>query len=103
MKQVMNVLCRNVLPMSKLLIMMALLMYSSSYIGMAGKDELSNAILGGASDYLSDIRGKIMQWYQAKDEDKVLCLYINIYKHTFLSCMYTCVCMCYAYYFVGVA
>ena len=43
---------------------------------MAGKDELSNAILGGASDYMNDITTKIIQWYQAKDEDKVLCLYI---------------------------
>ena len=46
------------------------------HVGMAGKDELSNAILGGASDYISDIGAKVVQWYQAKDEDKVICLYI---------------------------
>ena len=45
------------------------------YVGMAGKDELSNAILGGASDYITDIGAKVIQWYQAKDEDKVLYLY----------------------------
>ena len=42
---------------------------------MAGKDELANAVLGGASDYMTDIAAKIIQWYQAKDEDKVVCLY----------------------------
>ena len=41
---------------------------------MAGKDELANAILGGASDYVSDIYAKLTQYYQAKDEDKVVCL-----------------------------
>ena len=41
---------------------------------MAGKDELANAILGGASDYISDIYAKLTQYYQAKDEDKVVCL-----------------------------
>ena len=43
---------------------------------MAGKDDISDAVLGGASDYMNDIIAKIIQWYQAKDEDKVLfCLY----------------------------
>ena len=46
------------------------------HTGMAGKDDISNAVLGGASDYMYDITAKLMQWYQAKDEDKVLfCLY----------------------------
>ena len=45
------------------------------HVGMAGKDELANAVLGGASDYMTDIAAKIIQWYQAKDEDKVVCLY----------------------------
>ena len=43
---------------------------------MAGKDEFSNAILGGASDYIIDIGAKVFQWYQATDEDKVLCVIV---------------------------
>ena len=39
---------------------------------MAGKDEIANAVLGGASDYMCDIFAKIMQWYYAKDDQKVL-------------------------------
>ena len=42
---------------------------------MAGKDQIANAVLGGASDFMSDIFAKIMQWYYAKDDQKVLCLY----------------------------
>ena len=42
---------------------------------MAGKDDMANAVLGGASDYMSDITAKIIQWYQAKDDAKVVCLY----------------------------
>ena len=53
--------------------------YVSGYFyhtGMAGKDDISNAVLGGASDYMNDIAAKLIQWYQAKDEDKVLfCLH----------------------------
>ena len=44
------------------------------HTGMAGKDEIANAILGGASDYIHDIAAKLIQWYQAKDEEKVLCI-----------------------------
>ena len=54
------------------------------YVGMAGKDELSNAILGGASDYIADITAKIIQWYQAKDEDKVLCcIHVDCVNYTY--------------------
>ena len=38
---------------------------------MAGKDEIANAVLGGASDYMCDIFAKIIQWYYAKDDQKV--------------------------------
>ena len=49
------------------------------------KDDISNAVLGGASDYMADIAAKIIQWYQAKDEDKVLlCLYTCNIKPTFM-------------------
>jgi len=39
---------------------------------MAGKDELSNAILGGASDYLSDIGTHLGKMYFAQGDEKVL-------------------------------
>ena len=42
--------------------------------GLAGKDEIANAVLGGASDFMSDIWAKIIQWYFAKDDQKVICL-----------------------------
>lgn len=41
---------------------------------MAGKDEIANAVLGGASDFMSDIWAKIIQWYFAKDDQKVVTL-----------------------------
>ena len=40
---------------------------------MAGKDELSNAVLGGASDYLADIGSSMMKMYFAQGEEKVHC------------------------------
>ena len=44
---------------------------------MAGKDELSNAILGGASDYLDDIFTRIIKLhFTPQGEEKVL-----IYAH----------------------
>jgi len=43
---------------------------------MAGKDELANAVLGGASDYMSDIFAKILQWhYEPNDDQKVMYSY----------------------------
>ena len=43
------------------------------HTGMAGKDDLANAVLGGASDYLSDIAANLIKaYYLAKDEEKVL-------------------------------
>ena len=39
---------------------------------MAGKDGLSNAVLGGASDYLLDVNKNVIQLYFAQGEEKVL-------------------------------
>ena len=49
------------------------------HTGMAGKNELDNALLGGASDYMADISIKMLQWYEAKDEDKVRTVYALYY------------------------
>lgn len=38
---------------------------------MAGKDDLSNAVLGGASDYMLDIGKKMIQMFFAQGEEKV--------------------------------
>ena len=39
---------------------------------MAGKDDLANAVLGGASDYLTDINGVFDKLYHApNDEERV--------------------------------
>lgn len=45
---------------------------------MAGKDEIADAVLGGASDYMCDIFAKIMQWYYAKDDQKVLSVFAHV-------------------------
>ena len=42
---------------------------------MAGKDDIADAVLGGASDFMSDISTKMIQWYLAKDDEKVLCVH----------------------------
>ena len=42
---------------------------------MGGKDEIANAVLGGASDYMCDIFANIMRWYYAKDDQKVHCFH----------------------------
>ena len=41
-------------------------------IGMAGKDELSNAILGGSSDYLTDIGTQLVKTFFAPADEKVI-------------------------------
>jgi len=38
---------------------------------MSGKDTLSDAILGGASDFMNDINTQLVTMRQAKYEDKV--------------------------------
>ena len=44
---------------------------------MAGKDNLSNAVLGGSSDYLLDISKNTIKLYFAQGEEKVFKLIIN--------------------------
>ena len=39
---------------------------------MGGKDALSDAILGGASDFMNDINALLNKIRNAKDEEKVL-------------------------------
>ena len=38
---------------------------------MAGKDELADAVLGGASDYISDIVAVFSKMFYASDEERV--------------------------------
>ena len=50
--------------------------------GMAGKDAVADAVLGGASDYMVDISAQLIKIYYAKDDEKVtvvlpLCLCID--------------------------
>ena len=40
---------------------------------MAGKDDVADAVLGGASDFMCDISAKMIRWHLAKDDEKVLC------------------------------
>ena len=52
------------------------------HVGMAGKDELSNAVLGGASDYLGDIFTKMFEVVLAQGEQKVVIyIYTLYYEH----------------------
>ena len=40
---------------------------------MAGKDDMANAVLGGASDYLHDIGSVLLKMYTApNDEERVI-------------------------------
>ena len=48
-----------------------LVLLNVNILGMGGKDELSDAILGGASDFMSDIHAHLVKIYHTKDEDKV--------------------------------
>ena len=41
------------------------------HTGIAGKDELADAVLGGASDYISDIITAFAKVFYASDEEKV--------------------------------
>ena len=42
---------------------------------MAGRDELANAVLGGASDYISDIAAGFTKIFLASSEERV-----SVYK-----------------------
>ena len=60
------------------------------HTGLAGKDDTADAVLGGASDFMSDITAKMMQWYMAKDDEKVLCctdMIIYIIEYTNINFM----------------
>ena len=48
-------------------------------LGMGGKDELSDAILGGASDFMSDIFAQLVKIHYTKDEDKVTRKVVFVY------------------------
>jgi len=39
--------------------------------GMGGKDELADAVLGGTSDYISDIAAILSKMFFSKDDEKV--------------------------------
>ena len=39
--------------------------------GMAGNNELDNAVLGGTADYLYDLGQTVSKIHHAKEEDKV--------------------------------
>ena len=41
------------------------------YTGMAGKDELAGAVLGGADDYISDIVAAFSKMFYVNDEERV--------------------------------
>jgi len=45
------------------------------FTGMAGKDALGNAVLGGTSDYMLDISSHLSKMFGVSDEEKV-CMYI---------------------------
>jgi len=45
--------------------------YYSSSTGMAGKDALDSAVLGGASDYFADIITQLRKLFTGPDEEKV--------------------------------
>jgi len=53
---------------------------------MAGKDALGSAVLGGASDYLSDIASHLSKMFGVSNEEKV-----SMYMH---ACMYVCMYVC---------
>jgi len=52
----------------------AIQIYHSS-TGMAGKDSLSNAMLGGVSDYLADVSLQLSKAFFAPAEEKVRVLF----------------------------
>ena len=51
-----------------------------THAGMAGKDDVANAVLGGASDNIFDIGNVFMKMFTApNDEERVSVLYIVLY------------------------
>ena len=56
---------------------------------MAGEDALADAVLGGASDFMSDILAQLIKIYHAKDDEKVIIL---VYLTFALWVVYTSIC-----------
>ena len=56
---------------------------------MAGKDDLADAVLGGASDFMADIIAKMAKWYEAADDQKVLymCVSVSVRIHMLTYCV----------------
>ena len=49
---------------------------------MAGKDDIADAVLGGASDFMSDIFAKLVQWfYEPNDDQKVLSVHVLMFVY----------------------
>ena len=48
-----------------------------SHTGMAGKDDLADAVLGGASDFMADIIAKMAQWFEMEDDQQVFCMHVS--------------------------
>ena len=48
--------------------------------GMAGKDEVGNALLGGSSDYLVDLASHLTTTFFASNEEKVSMLVFDPYR-----------------------
>ena len=62
---------------------------------MAGKDDLADAVLGGASDFMADIIAKMAKWYEAADDQKVLnmCVSVSVRIHMLTYCVCVHICM----------
>lgn len=50
---------------------------------MAGKDELANAVLGGASDYIADMFTQMGKIFFAKEDEKVIIIYTSAWGNIF--------------------
>ena len=60
------------------------------FTGMAGRDVLGNAVLGGASDYMLDITSHLSKMFGVSDEEKVcMCIHVCaciVHKFLLLYC-----------------
>jgi len=60
-------------PVSTLALIEKICLFSTFIItGMAGKDAQADAVLGGASDFMTDIFAHVIKIYYAKDDEKVI-------------------------------
>ena len=46
---------------------------------MAGKDDLADAVLGGASDFIADIIAKMAQWFEVEEDQQVFTYFVCMY------------------------